>query len=160
AADYLMQVKLQGKFENKLLKEINRSKLPYKKVPTYEYASYIINAMETNESFGFNGNVINKEGSLIINLPKGCCVEVPIFADSHGLHPQGGIVLPTICQALCISNIMVQKAAVEAVLEMNREKIYHAILLDPNTASICSTTQIREMVEEMFEAEAKWIPKF
>ncbi|MFX0007052.1 MAG: alpha-glucosidase/alpha-galactosidase [Promethearchaeota archaeon] len=160
AADYLMQVKLQGKFEKKLLKEINRSKLPYKKAPTYEYASYIINAMETNEPFGFNGNVINKEASLITNLPKGCCVEVPIFADSHGLHPQGGIVLPTICQALCISNIMVQKAAVEGVLEMNREKIYHAILLDPNTASVCSTTQIREMVEEMFEAEAKWIPKF
>ena len=116
--------------------------------------------METNEPFGFNGNVINKEGSLITNLPKGCCVEVPVFADNHGLHPQGGIVLPTVCQALCTSNIMVQKAAVEGVLEMNREKIYHAILLDPNTASVCSTMQIREMVEEMFEAETKWIPKF
>jgi alpha-galactosidase len=55
---------------------------------------------------------------------------------------------------------MVQKAAVEGVLEMDREKIYHAILLDPNTASVCSTTQIYEMVEEMFEAESKWIPKF
>ena len=49
---------------------------------------------------------------------------------------------------------------VEGVLEKNREKIYHAILLDPNTASVCSTTQIYDMVEEMFEAEAKWIPKF
>ncbi|MFX1358085.1 MAG: alpha-glucosidase/alpha-galactosidase, partial [Promethearchaeota archaeon] len=69
-------------------------------------------------------------------------------------------VLPTVCQALCTSNIMVQKAAVEGVLEMNREKIYHAILLDPNTACMCSTTEIREMVEEMLKAEAKWIPKF
>jgi len=116
--------------------------------------------METNVPFGFNGNVINKEGSLITNLLNGCCVEVPVFADSLGLHPQGGIVLPTVCQALCTSNIMVQKAAVEGVLEMNREKIYHAILLDPNTASVCTTTQIYDMVEEMFEAEAKWIPKF
>ncbi|MFW9947506.1 MAG: alpha-glucosidase/alpha-galactosidase [Candidatus Odinarchaeota archaeon] len=160
AADYLMQVNLQGKFEKKLLRAIKHPKLPYKRAPTEEYASFIINAMETNEPFRFNGNVINKGGGLITNLPKGCCVEVPIFADSHGLHPQGGIVLPTVCQALCTSNIMVQKAAVEGVLEMNREKIYHAILLDPNTASICSTTQIYEMVEEMFEAEAKWIPKF
>ena len=159
ADDYLKQVKLQGKFEKRLIRAIKRSKLPYKKVPTGEYAPFIINAMETNEPFGFNGNVINKEGSLITNLPKGCCVEVPIFADSHGLHPQGGIILPTICQALCTSNIMVQKAAVEGALEMNREKIYHAILLDPNTASVCSTTQIYDMVEEMFEAEAKWIPK-
>jgi alpha-galactosidase len=160
AADYLMQVKLQGKFEKRLEMILKRSKLPYKKVPTGEYAPFIINAMETNKPFGFNGNVINKDGSYITNLPKGCCVEVPVFADSHGLHPQGGIVLPTICQALCTSNIMVQKAAVEGVLEMNREKIYHAILLDPNTASVCSTTQIYDMVEEMFEAEAKWIPKF
>ena len=160
AADYLMQVKLQGKFEKRLKMILKRSKLPYKKVPTGEYAPFIINAMETNKPFGFNGNVINKDGSYITNLPKGCCVEVPVFADSHGLHPQGGIVLPTICQALCTSNIMVQKAAVEGVLEMNREKIHHAILLDPNTASVCSTTQIYDMVEEMFEAEAKWIPKF
>ncbi len=160
AADYLMQINRQGKYEKSILRALKRKKLPYKRVPTGEYGPYIINAMETNEPFGFNGNVINKEGGLITNLPKGCCVEVPIFADSHGLHPQGGIVLPTVCQALCTSNIMVQKAAVEGVLELDKEKIYHAILLDPNTASICSTTQIREMVEEMFEAEAKWIPKF
>ena len=160
AADYLTQVKMQGRFERSILRALKKQKLPYKKVATGEYAPFIINAMETNEPFGFNGNVINKEVSLITNLPKGCCVEVPIFADNHGLHPQGGIVLPTVCQALCTSNIMVQKAAVEGVLEMNREKIYHAILLDPNTASVCSTTQIYEMVEEMFEAEAKWIPKF
>ena len=160
AADYLTQVKMQGRFERSILRALKKQKLPYKKVGTGEYAPLIINAMETNVPFRFNGNVINKEASLITNLPKGCCVEVPIFADNHGLYPQGGIVLPTICQALCTSNIMVQKAAVEGVLEMNREKIYHAILLDPNTASVCSTTQIYDMVEEMFKAEAKWIPKF
>ena len=103
---------------------------------------------------------MNKEGGLITNLPKGCCVEVPVFADSHGLYPQGGITLPTICQALCMSNIMVQKAAVEGALDLNREKIYHAVLLDPNTASVCSPVEVREMVDEMFEAEAKWLPKF
>ena len=162
AADYLTQVKMQGRFERSLLRALKKRKLPYKKIAFLygEYAPFIINAMETNVPFRFNGNVMNKEGGLITNLPKGCCVEVPVFADSHGLHPQGGIILPTICQALCTSNIMVQKAAVEGVLEMNREKIYHAILLDPNTASVCSTTQIYDMVEEMFEAEAKWIPKF
>jgi len=160
AADYLSQVKQQGRFERSILRALKKQKLPYKKIPTGEYAPFIINAMETNKPFGFNGNVINKEGGLITNLPKGCCVEVPIFADNHGLHPQGGIVLPTVCQALCTSNIMVQKAAVEGVLEMDREKIHHAVLLDPNTASVCSTTQIHDMVEEMFEAEAKWIPKF
>ena len=55
---------------------------------------------------------------------------------------------------------MVQKVAVEGILEMNREKIYHAILLDPNTASVCSPAEIRDMVNEMFEKEARWIPQF
>ena len=122
-----------------------------------------MNAIETNKSFEFNGNVMNKERGLITNLPKGCCVEVPITANNTGLHPQGGIELPTVCQALCISNIMVQKAAVEGALELNREKnrekIYHAVLLDPNTASICSPKEVRDMVDEMFEAEAKWLPQ-
>ena len=87
-------------------------------------------------------------------------MEVPTYADSHGIHPQGGIELPTICQALCISNIMVQKAAVEGALTLDREKIYHAVLLDPNTASVCSPQEIRDMVDDMFKAEAKWLPKF
>lgn len=141
-------------------RKLKRKTINLKKTVSLEYASHIINAMETNSPFGFNGNVLNKEGGLITNLPKGCCVEVPVFADAHGLHPQGGVKLPTICQALNMSNIMVQKAAVEGALELNREKIYHAVLLDPNTASTCSPSEIREMVDEMFEAEKKWLPQF
>jgi alpha-galactosidase len=141
-------------------KKLSRKTARLKKGASHEYAAHIINAMETNESFGFNGNVINKDGALITNLPKDCCVEVPVFADAHGLHPQGGIKLPTMCQALNISNIMVQKAAVEGMLELNKEKIYHAVLLDPNTASVASPEEIRDMVEEMFKAEKKWLPQF
>ena len=100
---------------------------------------------------------MNENGSLITNLPKNSCVEIPIFADFNGLHPQGGIELPTVCQALCTSNIMVQKAAVEGLISSDKEKIYHAILLDPNTASVCSPEEIREMVDEMFKAQEKWV---
>jgi alpha-galactosidase len=146
--------------EKRLQRVINRNKLTLKKYPSDEYVSHIMNAMETNHPFRFNGNTINKNAGLITNLPKNSCVEVPIFVDYHGLHPQGGIVLPTICQALCNSNIMVQKAAVEGVLELDKEKIYHAVLLDPNTASVCSPKEIRDMVEDLFEAEKAWLPKF
>jgi alpha-galactosidase len=146
--------------EKRLQRVINRNKLTLKKYPSDEYVSHIMNAMETNHPFRFNGNTINKNAGLITNLPKNSCVEIPIFVDYHGLHPQGGIVLPTICQALCNSNIMVQKAAVEGVLELDKEKIYHAVLLDPNTASVCSPKEIRDMVEDLFEAEKAWLPKF
>jgi alpha-galactosidase len=131
--------------------------IPYKIHPSAEYASGILNAMETDQPFTFNGNVLNSNGGLITNLPKECCVEVPITANYHGLHPQGGIELPTICQALCASNIFVQKAAVEAVLTCDREKLYHAILLDPNTASVLSPEEVRQMVDEMFIAEKQWL---
>lgn len=160
---YDLCVLLEGQTEIRYQKRLNKSKLDIKKgenKPSTEYGSHIINAIETNNPFRFNGNVINKKGSLITNLPNGCCVEVPVFADAHGLHPQGGIELPTICQALCLSNIMVQKAAVEGALELNKEKIFHAVMLDPNTASVCSPQEIRDMVDEMFEKEAKWIPEF
>ncbi len=160
ASDYHEQVKFQESLESFFRRKMKRRKLPFRKAASDEYASHIINALETGVPFRFNGNVINKEGSLITNLPNNCCVEVPIFADKQGLHPQGGIILPTICQALCISNIMVQKAAVEGALTLDKEKIYHAILLDPNTASVCSPAEIREMVNEMFEAEKQWVNYF
>ncbi|MFW9895504.1 MAG: alpha-glucosidase/alpha-galactosidase [Candidatus Thorarchaeota archaeon] len=158
--DYNIQVINQDKMEENFRKRIENNTIEYKERPSGEYASRIINALETGEPFRFNGNVLNNEGSFITNLPKDCCVEMSIFADRHGLHPEGGIELPTVCQALCMSNIMVQKTAVEGALEMNREKIYHAVLLDPNTASVCSPEEIREMVDEMLEKESRWIPNF
>jgi len=160
SCDYDMQVKNQGKMERQFEGFMRKPRVAYKTVSSGECASEILNAMETNQPFRFNGNVINKEGGLITNLPKSCCVEVPIFADTHGLHPQGGIKLPTICQALCISNIMVQKAAVEGALTLDKEKIYQALMLDPNTASVCSPSEIREMTEELFEEHKSRIPKF
>jgi alpha-galactosidase len=158
--NYFFSKRNSESVDKTIARKLKREKLKLKKEHSGEYASYIINARETNKPFIFNGNVINKQGGLITNLPAECCVEVPVAADSQGLHPQGGIELPTICQALCISNIMVQKAAVEGVLTLDREKIYHALLLDPNTASVCSPMEIRDMVEDMFEAESKWLPHF
>ena len=146
--------------EKRLNRVLKRNKLKLKNTASDEYASHIINAIETNNLFQFNGNVINKQAAFITNLPRECCVEVPVFVDHLGLHPQGGVKLPTVCQALCMSNIMVQKAAVEGVLELDREKIYHAVLLDPNTASICSPHEVRDMVDDLFDAEKQWLPKF
>nr|MDO8109875.1 alpha-glucosidase/alpha-galactosidase [Candidatus Sigynarchaeota archaeon] len=134
--------------------------MKFKDTPSEEYASHIINAMETNQPFRLNGNVMNVKGALITSLPADCCVEVPVFADYHGLHPQGGIELPTACAALCTSNTMVHKATIEGALAHDKEKIYHAVLLDPLTASVCSPGEIRAMVDEMFDANKKWLGWF
>ncbi|MFX0101179.1 MAG: hypothetical protein ACFFCS_16510 [Candidatus Hodarchaeota archaeon] len=160
AVYYTSNVASAGRLDDVFEKELNSDKVYFENRPSSEYGSHILNAIESNTYFRFNGNVENKNGALITNLPKGCCVEVPVFVDAWGLHPEGGIELPTACQALCLSNIMVQKAAVEGYIEKSKEKVYHSVLLDPNTASICSPEEIREMVDEMFEAQKKWLPKF
>ncbi|MHA1945109.1 MAG: family 4 glycosyl hydrolase [Candidatus Hodarchaeales archaeon] len=158
ALDYKEQSVAQKNLENDFKEKLNKELLEFKEYPSWEYAPLIINAMESTTPVRVNGNVMNK--GYITNLPPNCCVEVPVFFDSLGAHPQGGIELPTVCQALCTSNIMVQKSAVEGALDLDREKIYHAILLDPNTASICSPSEIRTMTDELFEAEKKWLPQF
>src|ERR1035437_7437781 len=50
-----------------------------------EYCSYIMEAVATGKPFRFMANVRND--GYIANLPNGCCVEVPTFADDTGLHP-------------------------------------------------------------------------
>ena len=56
--------------------------------------------------------------------------------------------------------INVQELAVEAALTGNREHVYHAVMLAPLTAAVLSLPQIREVVNELFDAEAVWLPDF
>jgi len=123
-----------------------------------EYASYIIEAIETNRPTVINGNVPNT--GLITNLPQGCCVEVPCLVDGNGIHPCYVGELPPQLAALNRTNINVQELAVRAALTGDRTMVYYALALDPLTAAVCTLPQIRQMVDEMFEAEAQWLPQF
>ena len=123
-----------------------------------EYGSAIINGCEGGAVFRFNGNVPNL--GLIANLPDGCCVEVPCFADTSGIHPTHVGDLPAHLASVNRSNIAVQELTVEAATSGDREAAFHAIALDPLTAAVCSLEEIQAMVNEMFEAEAQWLPQF
>jgi len=123
-----------------------------------EYAADIMNARLTGQPVEFAGNVLNK--GFISNLPFDCCVEVPTFGDRTGLHPTHVGDLPPVCASLCRSNIAVQELAVEAALTGDFEAAFQACLLDPVTAATLAPHEIRNMVEEMFEAEMQWLPQF
>jgi len=123
-----------------------------------EYGSNIVNAVESGETFRFNGNVPNTD--LITNLPTGCCVEVPCFVDRTGVHATYVGDLPAHLAAINRSNVAVQELAVEAAVTGDRRAAFHAIALDPLTAAVCSLDEIQKMVDEMFEAEAEWLPQF
>jgi len=123
-----------------------------------EYCSYILEAAETDKPFRLNGNVRND--GYITNLPQGCCVEVPVYVDSQGLHPVTIGDLPMQCAALNQSNVTVQQLAVEAALTGDPEYAMQAIAMDPLTSAVCTLKEVRDMTREMLKAEAKWLPEF
>jgi alpha-galactosidase len=125
---------------------------------THEYGSYIIEAMETNQPTIIAGNVPNR--GLIDNLPQGCCVEVPCLVNGNGIQPTKYGAMPVQLAALNRTNINVQELIVEAALAGNTEAIYHAVMLDPLSAAVCTLDQIRAMVTDLLAAQQQWLPQF
>jgi alpha-galactosidase len=125
---------------------------------SHEYGSHIIEAVTTNQPIRINGNVPNYD--LIDNLPYGCCVEVPCLIDANGVQPTKVGPLPTQLAALNRNQINVQELIVEAALRGDADAVFHAIMVDPLTAAVCTLPQIHEMVNEMLEAQEQWLPQF
>ena len=123
-----------------------------------EYCSYIMEAVATGKPFRFMANVRND--GYITNLPQGCCVEVPAFADDSGLHPTLVGELPPQCAALCQTNINCQILAAEAALQSDPERLVQAVAMDPLSGAVCTLHEIREMCAEMLEAQRQWLPGF
>jgi alpha-galactosidase len=76
------------------------------------------------------------------------------------LHPTVVGNLPVQCAALNMSNVQVQGLVVEASFTGDPELVMNAVAMDPLTASVLTLREIREMVAEMLEAEAAWLPQF
>jgi len=49
---------------------------------------------------------------------------------------------------------------VKAAIEKDKTLVFQAMLLDPLSSAILTIDEIREMVNEMFEAEAKYLEGF
>jgi hypothetical protein len=76
------------------------------------------------------------------------------------MYPSEVGSLPEQCAGLCLSNISMQRLGVKAAMEGDMEAAYHSCLLDPLTAATLAPHEIRNMVDEMLEAEAQWLPQF
>ena len=122
---------------------------------SHEYFSHILNAIETNVPYVFNGNVPNT--NLITNLLQDCIVEVPIVADGCGLHPCHVGDLDPALAALNRTNLNLQELVVRGFVEQNREYIYRAVQLDPLTTTILTLPEIRRMVDDLFKANREYI---
>lgn len=125
---------------------------------THEHGSFIIEAMETGRVYRGHFNVVN--GGTITNLPDDAVIEVPGYVDKLGMHiPKVGD-LPLGCAAVCSASISVQRLAVKAAITGDVNLLRQAMLLDPLVGAVCTTPQVRAMVDEMLVANKKWLPQY
>ncbi len=125
---------------------------------TGEFASYIIEAMETDVPYRIHGNVLNT--GLITNLPSNACVEVPCMVDRNGINPCYVGALPEQCAAMNRTNINVQLLTIEAAVTKKKDYIYQAAMMDPHTAAELSIDDIRAMCDDLIEAHKGWLPEY
>ena len=123
-----------------------------------EFASTIIEAMETNVPAVVHGNVPND--GLIDNLPQDGIVEVACLVDRNGIQPTHFGSLPTQLAALDAQHMAFHDLVATAVLEEDRDAAVHALMVDPLTAAVCSLEEIRQMFDEMAEAQRDYMPDF
>lgn len=135
---------------------INNKELTHER--TYEYGSYILEAMESDKPTRISGNVLNN--GLITNLPMQSVVEVPCLVDKNGVQPIYHGELPEQCAALNRTNVNVQLLTLKAALTLEKSYIYQAAMLDPHTSSELSLDDIKSMCDDLIEAHGDMLPQY
>jgi alpha-galactosidase len=135
---------------------IANKKLTHKR--THEYASYIMESMETDDPYRIGGNVLNN--GIIPNLPPNCVVEVPCLIDRNGVQGTHVGPLPEQCAAMNRTNINPQLLTIEAALTKKKDHIYQAAMLDPLTGAELSIDEIVRLCDDLIEAHGKMLPKY
>jgi alpha-galactosidase len=122
-----------------------------------EYAAAIIHSIVTGELARIVGNVPNN-GVLVPNLAADACVEVPCLVDALGPRPITAGPLPPQLAAYIHPAVDAQALAVRAVLDRDRDSIYHAVMQDPLVQARLSLDETWRMTDELIAAEAEWLP--
>jgi len=130
---------------------------PVDVLPGAELACGVIEAMVSGVPRVVPGNVANH--GLIDNLPADACVEVPCLVDASGIHPIAVGALPLHLAALNRAFLSVSELTVAAALLGDREHVYHAAMLDPNTSATLTLDGIVAVCDELIEAHGALLPK-
>lgn len=125
---------------------------------TWEYGAWIVEAIEKNQPIVIHGNVIND--GCIENLPRDGCVEVACLVNQNGIQPTKFGRLPKQMAALCDSNMRMFDLAADACINRSQELAELALMLDPLTSAVCCPAEIKAMTQELFAAEAEYLPGF
>lgn len=149
-----LHIDLEKNWREKFNKWINEEKVCQEK--SVEYAADIFNArFGDGKPFVFNGNVINE--GCITNLLPNTCVEIPVVADKFGFKKTYVGELPTHLATFIGTTAGIENLVVEGIMEKNKEKIIHAVMLDPLSSAVCSLEEIRMMCNELFDINKDYL---
>lgn len=123
---------------------------------SHEFAADLMNAIVTDTPLTIYGNLANV--GQLPQLPMGAAVETPCLVDANGVQPTTVTDIPPQLVALMRSQINVQELTVRALIDQEREYIYHAAMMDPHTAAELDLRQIRSLVDDLLSAHADWLP--
>ena len=85
-------------------------------------------------------------------------VEVPCRVTAQGLLPVPVGKLPPQCAGLNLTSIALQRTVVDGVIQQDAQAVRAGFALDPLTASVLDLPAIRQMGQELLEAQEKWLP--
>ena len=140
------------------LRDIMAGKEDYSLKRGPEYASRIVEAVETGKPQVIYGNVLNT--GLIDNLPQDGVVEVACLVDGKGVQPTHFGRLPEQLANLDRQHMAFHNLVATAVLDQDREAAVHALMGDPLTAAVCSLAEIRQLFDEMAAVQQADLPAF
>ncbi len=123
-----------------------------------EHGSYIIEGLETGRVYRGHFNVPNQ--GHITNLPDGCIVEIPGYADRNGINMPIVGDLPMAAAATCSASVRVQQMGMEAAVHGDVTLLKQAMLHDPLVGAVCNPEEVWQMTDELLTAQAEWLPNY
>jgi alpha-galactosidase len=118
----------------------------------------IIAAILENRNQVFVVNTINNGGQT--NLPADAVVEVSALVNAYGIHPMQVGEIPEAWAAHLRQHIATQKLTVQAALSGDRHIALQAFIHDPLLAARLEPEQSAALLDEMLEANERFLPQF
>lgn len=123
--------------------------------PSNEYAPQFVRYRETGDSWGFQGNVLNR--GLIDNLPGTACVEVLCRMSRGRVTPEPIGTLPPVLASLNQQAVAVQELTTLAALTEDAEAVFHAVALDPQASARLTLHDMRSLTRDLLAANRNWL---
>jgi alpha-galactosidase len=141
-----------GSLEN--VRKLKEGRIGFKEFGTSgETSTHFIRALATGKITVEMANVINK--GYIDNISDDVIVEVPVFVDKLGLHPQKIGRLPEAIAAKCDALGREYNLAVKAAVECDRTLALQAMMLDP----LCANCKYPDLLlDELIKAYIDVLP--